>query len=154
MEHTALVGDIGEMLGHIILLENGFTNVVNANDVEPNFPWADLIAVKRKYLIRKKKYLISSKTRNYYQNNGKPNTSIKLNLASTALHKAIKKYPDHIPAWLVIYFNKEPKKYDAYFGLVSDLPKNTGSVNLLKYGKCLFKDRPLGYRAIKYLNNR
>ena len=92
-----------------------------------------------------KKYLISVKTRNKYENNGKLNSRYKLgrNL-STKIEKALSlpEFSECEPAWLAIAM--EEKTCDAYFGLISELEGGNGipmSVKAFNTYTCFAKNR-------------
>ena len=62
------VGNIGETLAKCLLKKNGFCDIKNLNDIKKNFKFADFNASKDEI-----KFIISVKTRNKYENNGKIN---------------------------------------------------------------------------------
>ena len=64
------LGKLGESLAEDALKKNGFTNVRNLKLERNNHPYADIVAEKEG-----NKYLISVKTRNENQQNGKLNTN-------------------------------------------------------------------------------
>ncbi len=145
------LGDLGEELAAEILKENGFKSIMNLNEKEMNFRFADFYAEKDG-----KKYLISVKTRNKYENNGKLNSRYKLgrNLL-TKIEKAlsIPEFSECEPAWLVIPM--EEKTCDAYFGLISELEGGNGIVMSAKACNtytCLAKNRLHGFDTIEFKN--
>ena len=145
------LGDIGEELAAEILKENGFKNIKNLNHEEMNFRFADFYAEKDG-----KKYLISVKTRNKYENNGKLNSRYKLGrnlLAKIEKALSIPEFSECEPAWLAIAM--EEKTCDAYFGLISELEGGNGipmSQKACSTKQCLALNRPHKFDSSEFLN--
>jgi hypothetical protein len=75
------LGELGELVAIKALVDRSFSKITNLNDQQHNYPFADLYAQKGQ-----KKYVISVKSRNKYQANGKLNSRYKL--GSKALEHA------------------------------------------------------------------
>ncbi len=121
-----IIGNWGESNGIKLLKKNGFTNIIDLNEVVHNFPVFDLLAKKNEDW-----YVFSSKTRNKYQpSDGKLNrqynilttkkSRYKLNKALTLLKEkfninTVKKY------WIAcpIDYNYETQTF--YYGNLEDI---------------------------------
>jgi hypothetical protein len=116
------LGNIGEFLAEKLLKSNGFSNIVNLNRIKNNFPFADFRAEKDGT-----GFLISVKTRNKYENNGRPNARIKLGKKVYAHINELNNDPEYkglVPAWMIILM--EENTFDAYFGTIPQLNGKRG----------------------------
>ncbi|MFW5983224.1 MAG: hypothetical protein ACOCQ4_01890 [bacterium] len=147
------LGDFGELLAGDALKQNGFENIVNLNDFQYNFPFADYYATKDK-----KCYIISVKTRNKYERSGKLNQRYKLGKAIDKLNMIFEsvqyeKYHDCEPAFLTIAM--EDTTFDAYFGLIKDLPNKRG-IRMSNKAKlnylCLAENMPHFFDSMEFKN--
>lgn len=133
-ERTSKIGHLGEILAEECLKAAGYKEVRNLN-LGTNFPFADLIAE-----LSGKRYLISVKSRNEFQANGKLNpcyNAVKFNDTVVRALQAEGKSESEItaiiweavdslaqqrnacPAWIVVPMRPEESSYSAYFGEVS-----------------------------------
>ncbi len=118
-ERTKKLGDFGENLSQELLKKSGFIKIRNLNNIEENYPFADLTAERGG-----KKYAISVKTRLKYERLGGLNP--KYNLGKDwrrKLEKAVKN-EKAIPSWLAIQVDE--MTYSAYFGLISLVEESNG----------------------------
>ena len=67
------LGALGELIAIKVLVDNDFEKIHNLNDQKKNFPYGDLYAEQDGA-----RYVISVKSRNKYQRNGKINSRYKL----------------------------------------------------------------------------
>ena len=120
-KRTKSLGEIGELFGIKALVDNGFTNIRNLNDVRMNYPYADVFAEKNG-----RRYVISIKGRNKWEVSGKLNGRYRLMYAKNAYHNAEKaeKEFDAEAAWMAIPFEED--KYSVYFGTLNELDGNKG----------------------------
>ena len=118
-KRTKSLGEIGELYGIKALVDNGFTNIKNLNDIRMNYPYADVFAEKDG-----RRYVISIKGRNKLQNNGELNGRFKLMYAKNAYQNAEKAEMefDAEAAWMVIPFEED--RYSIYFGTLKELDGN------------------------------
>lgn len=115
-----LLGNIGEAIALDLLGKHRFKNIINLNEMQNNFPFADFAAERDGA-----GYLISVKARNKYQVDGKLNASYKLGkkvYEHIKILQGMLDYKEHVPAWLAIAL--EEKTYDAYFGTIEQLKGN------------------------------
>ena len=111
------LGDIGEQIAQVVLAQNGFEDIVDLNQVQTNFPFADFSATRNGV-----RCLISVKARNKYQADGKINPAYKLGKKVYEHIDALQqdaRYQHCTPAWLAIALDE--KSYDAYFGTIEEL---------------------------------
>jgi len=108
------LGELGELFGIKALVDDEFDCIRNLNDDKMNYPYADLYAEKSG-----QRYVISVKSRNKFQKNGKQNTQY--NLGNNVHLKAAdaEKDKNAIAYWMAIEFDK--LTYSVYFGPLSDL---------------------------------
>lgn len=107
------LGELGELFAIKALVDSEFDRIRNLNDERFNYPFFDLSAEKNG-----EKFLISVKTRNKYQIDGKLNSYYKLGpkskmYASSALSEGF------VPCWLSVQFDDEV--YSVYLGKIFDL---------------------------------
>lgn len=124
------LGDIGEQLAKIVLIDSGFDSVRNLNEDKMNFPFADFYACRNS-----QSYLISVKTRNKFERSGKLNSRYKLgknNFETIQMALFLPEFSNCLPAWIAI--SMEDKTFDAYFGLISQLCQSRG-INMSKSAK-------------------
>ncbi len=108
------LGELGELFALKALVDNRFDKIRNLNDKTRNETFADIECEKNGV-----KYVISVKTRNKYQKNGKLNTRYRLgdNVCEKALSSE-KKYKASAH-WMAIQFDK--RSYSIYFGSIKEL---------------------------------
>jgi len=124
------LGELGELFAFKALIDNGFTNIKNLNDIKKNYPFADIYAEKDG-----KKYVISVKSRNKYENNG-INENLRYNLGSNVYEKAniAEKEFDAQACWMAIPFDKH--SLTIYFGTLKELDGSNGiSITKCKSGE-------------------
>ena len=144
------LGELGELIGIKVLVDNKFEKIKNLNDIKMNYPFADLIAEKDE-----KKYVISIKARNKYQKNGDLNSRYKL---GNNVFKNAKYAEDEFGAeayWMAIQFDE--KTYTVYFGSLKELDNKKG-ISIIQcqkesIGECLVKDAR-HYFDFSYFSNR
>ena len=108
------LGELGELFAIKTLVDNCFDKIRNLNDIHMNETFADILCEKDN-----RKYIISVKTRNMYQLNGKLNT--RYNIGSNAYEKAKAseiKYGGKA-YWMAIQFDLQ--HYSVYFGPLESL---------------------------------
>jgi len=130
------LGDIGESLALEKLIERGFENVQNLNDLRMNFKFADIIAERSG-----KRFAISVKTRCKFERLGGLNSKYNLGDKWRTHSAYAAKNLDAIPAWIAIQVNRS--FYSMYFGLVSLVEESNGipmEAEALEYYECLAKD--------------
>lgn len=137
-ERTTRLGRLGEALAAELLVEHGFTEVVDLNARQTNYPFADVLAVRDGT-----RYFIGVKTRNQFQRGGvRRNDSYNLvlirDVANAALKRAGKTTEqitrallhevndmaaahDCEAAWLTVAVRALEGTYSAYFGTVAAL---------------------------------
>lgn len=136
VERISKLGRLGETLAEEQLNANGFSNVKNLNE-SINYPFADLVAE-----LKGVRFLISVKTRNEFQANGKLNPCFNAVNPNQAVLRALKaegktedqitaiiwEAVDHLasrwgarPAWISIPMRPEEGTYAAYFGEVAQI---------------------------------
>ena len=148
------LGDFGELLAHQLMLEHAFENIINLNEIKKNAPFADFFAVKEGT-----EYIISVKTRNKFENTAKFNSRYKLGSSNLLLGKFLttlefKPYYNSIPAWLAI--SMEENTFDAYWGLLSELPGNQHGIPMSESAKqtypCLALNKVHPFKGEDFLN--
>ena len=103
------LGELGELFALKALVDKKFDRIRNLNDNKMNEKFADIICEKNGL-----RYVISVKTRNKYQKNGKLNS--RYNLGADVYEKALsaeKKY-NASACWMAIQFDQ--KSFSIYFG--------------------------------------
>ena len=127
-KRTKSLGEIGELYAIKALVDNGFINIKNLNDVKMNYPYADVFAEKNG-----RKYVISIKARNKWESNGRLNTNYKLMYSKNAYKNAenAEKEFSAEAAWIAIPF--EINTYSVYFGTLNELEGDKG----IKIRKCM-----------------
>jgi hypothetical protein len=108
------LGELGELFAIKALVDKKFDRIRNLNDKSMNEAFADIECEKDGI-----RYVISVKTRNKYQKDGKLNT--RYNLGSDAYEKAKLaeiKY-NGVAYWMAIQFDQ--KSYSIYFGALTEL---------------------------------
>jgi hypothetical protein len=108
------LGELGELFAIKALVDKKFDRIRNLNDNTMNEPFADIECEKDG-----KRYVISVKSRNKHQKNGKLNSQY--NLGKNAYEKASSaelKY-NASAYWMAIQFDKN--SYSVYFGVLEDL---------------------------------
>lgn len=108
------LGELGELFALKALVDQKFDKIRNLNDQTMNEKYADIVAEKDGL-----KYVISVKSRNKYQINGKLNT--RYNLGSNAYEKAEyaeEKY-NAKAYWLAVQFDNS--SFSIYFGSLDSL---------------------------------
>ncbi len=103
------LGELGELFAIKTLVDEQFDKIRNLNDEHRNTPFADIYAERNG-----KKYIISVKSRNRYQRDGKENPSY--NLGDNAYEKAKRVAEEYNaePYWMAIPFDTH--SYSVYFG--------------------------------------
>ena len=142
------LGALGELIAIKVLVDNEFEKIRNLNDQKKNFPYGDLYAEKKG-----NRFVISVKSRNKYQRNGKINSRYKLGEGCYEhAEDACRQYKAK-PYWMAIQF--EGGKYSAYFGSLSQLDGKKGipmgTIHLSQY-KCLAENKEHGIDFKPYLN--
>jgi hypothetical protein len=108
------LGELGELFALKALVDNKFDRIRNLNDDAMNETFADISCERGD-----ERYIISVKTRNKFQKNGKLNT--RYNLGKDVYEKALaseKKYKA-IACWLAIQFDQN--SFSIYFGQLKEL---------------------------------
>ncbi len=108
------LGELGELFAIKTLVDNEFDKIRNLNDEHMNEPFADFFCEKNGA-----RYVISVKTRNMYQLNGRINN--RYNLGENAYEKARaaeQKYSG-IAYWMAIQFDSH--EYSVFLALLSAL---------------------------------
>ena len=120
-KRTKALGEIGELYAIKALVDNGFTNIKNLNDIRMNYPYADVFAEKDG-----RRYVISIKGRNKWEVSGRLNGSFHLMRSKNAYKNAEKaeKEFDAEAAWMAIPFDEN--QYSVYFGTLKELDGNKG----------------------------
>ncbi|MBU2554103.1 MAG: hypothetical protein KKF98_06545 [Bacteroidetes bacterium] len=119
------LGELGELFALKALVDHKFDRIRNLNDVSMNETFADIYCEKNG-----ENYIISVKTRNKFQKNGKLNT--RYNLGKDLYNKALvseKKY-NAKACWLAIQFDQN--SFSIYFGHVNEL----GGSRAIPIDKC------------------
>lgn len=110
------IGSLGEQLAAQALVNNGFRNIINLNEVQVNHEYADICAERDG-----ERYAISVKTRNKYCANGKLNSAY--NLSGRGEHLALAERAERAhsakAAWIAVVLEEDT--FSAYFGLLSEL---------------------------------
>lgn len=119
------LGELGELFAIKTLVDCKFDKIRNLNDEHMNEPYADIYCEKRR-----KKYVISVKTRNKYQQDGKVNTRYLLGRNAHSKAKAIAKKYNAEPYWMAIQFDDHD--YTVYFGSLKCL----NGANAIHIRKC------------------
>lgn len=147
------LGDFGEQLVPELLLENGFSNIRNMNEIQMNFPYADFYGE-----LDNRRFLISVKTRNKFERRGTLNCRYKLGDPLSKIAKIFDadKYSEYhacIPAFLAIAMEEET--FDAYFGLLEYLDNPRG-IPMSKSAKaryeCFALQKKHPYNSMDFLN--
>jgi hypothetical protein len=142
------LGALGELLAIKTLVDNGFNNIKNLNDQKRNYPYADLYAERGG-----QKYVISVKTRNRYQNNGRLNNRYKLGTDCESKAKKAELKFKAMAAWMAISIFDT--LYSVYFGTLESLAGKTGipmdDNDTMKYD-CFAKDKQHGLDFKPYKN--
>lgn len=137
-DRISLLGRVGEEIAAECLLRNRFTDVVDLNSINRNYPFADIMAVKDGI-----RFFIGVKTRNEMQQGGTAlNASYNLVLANNARNRILKEQGyaveqitgmlldevrtlaqkvEAVPAWITVPVDVMTSTYSAYFGLLEDL---------------------------------
>ncbi len=158
-ERTTRLGYLGEILAEECLKAVGANEVQNLN-LGTNFPFADLIAE-----LSGIRYLISVKSRNEFQANGKLNpcyNAVKFNDTVVKALQAEGKSESEItaiiwaavddlaqrwnaiPAWIVVPMRPQESCYSAYFGEVSMI-RHRRSIPILPSDRVRYTElAPLG----------
>jgi hypothetical protein len=108
------LGELGELFALKALVDKKFDRIRNLNDKTMNESFADIECEKNGT-----RYVISVKTRNKFQKDGKLNT--RYNLGSNSFEKAKlaeKKY-NGLAYWMAIQFDS--KTFSIYFGSLNEL---------------------------------
>ncbi len=134
------LGELGELIALKTLVDNGFEKISYLNDTKRrNFPFADLLAEKDG-----KKYALSVKARNKFQNNGALNNRYNLKQTHVA---AVEKELVAEAYWMAIPFDKN--SYSVRFGSVMELKDARGKPlsgipmgEDCAYGEEWVKDKP------------
>jgi len=108
------LGELGELFAIKALVDKKFDRIRNLNDNKINETFADIECEKDGL-----RYVISVKTRNKYQKNGKLNT--RYNVGSAVYEKALaaeKKF-NASAYWMAIQFDH--KSFSVYFGSLKEL---------------------------------
>ena len=143
------LGELGELVAIKALVDRSFTKIVNLNDHQQNYPFADLFAQKGR-----KRYVISVKARNKYQANGKLNTRYKL--GNKVLEHALNAETEFNAKayWLAIVFDR--MDYSVYMGSLEELDGKLGiPVGLCinhGFGECLV-EKHRHYFDFDYFSN-
>jgi hypothetical protein len=112
---TKLLGNYGEAIAKKLLLSAGFDSVRDLNEDRMNHPYGDFYAVKDEVA-----YIISVRTRNKLQKNGRLNPSYNFRKKSADV-EAIAAGLRAVPAWLAIQIDVKAQRYCAYFGTMAEL---------------------------------
>jgi hypothetical protein len=113
------LGELGELFALKALVDKKFDRIRNLNDDTMNETFADFLCEKNGL-----RYIISVKTRNKFQKNGKLNPTY--NLGGKAYEKALsaeKKY-DASAYWIAVQFDQ--KSFSIYFGSLKELNGSRG----------------------------
>jgi len=132
------LGELGELFAIKALVDNSFERIVNLNDQQMNYPFADLYAEKDG-----KKYVISIKARNKYQKNNKLNANYNLGNNAYKKAEAAEIEYDAEAYWMAIQFDE--LTYAIFFGSLKELDHHN-SIPIRKceerlIGQCLVKDK-------------
>ena len=132
------LGELGELFAIKALVDNSFERIVNLNDQQMNYPFADLYAEKEG-----KKYVISIKARNKYQKNNKLNAFYNIGNNAYKKAEAAEIEYDAEAYWMAIQFDN--LTYSVYFGSLKEL-NHHHSIPIRKcqegsVGECLVKDK-------------
>ncbi len=113
------LGALGELIAIKALVDNDFERIRNLNDQKRNYPYVDLLAEKDG-----RRYVISVKSRNKYQRNGKLNNRYKLGNNCHATAKTAEERYKGEAFWLAIQFDSD--RYSAYLGSLAQLKGKKG----------------------------
>jgi hypothetical protein len=133
------IGNLGEGIIPELLKATDFTEIVDLNMVQNNYPFVDFQARRNGRVYR-----ISVKTRNRYQQNGAVNPSFNLvkkkHHAAGDIEKMEAEYGAEF-AWVAIQIEPQAGVFSAYFGTwtqigrtrlsIPMLPKDTGAYECL-----------------------
>ena len=108
------LGELGELFAIKALVDHKFDNIRNLNDDSMNEAFADISCEKDG-----EKIIISVKSRNKFQKNGKLN--LRYNLGKDVYEKAIEAEKKHSAkaCWLAIQFDHN--SFSIYFGTLAEL---------------------------------
>lgn len=142
------LGRLGEQLACAALERCGFTAIQNLNNLEVNFPYGDILAVREGIT-----YVISVKARNKFQANGKLNHRYKLgNRCYEHAAKAVERF-GAVAAWITIPLSS--KTYSVFFGELSALGGKKGvymrAADTACY-ECLVDEEPHGIPPEQFEN--
>ena len=115
------LGDLGENLAEKLLEKAGFLHIQNLNMKNDNYKFADIYAERNN-----QRYVISVKTRNKYENNGRLNNRYKLGKDVFEFAKEVENIYKAKAAWMTIAFEADKGTFDAFFGLLTSLDGNKG----------------------------
>ena len=135
------LGQIGESLAMQKLIDAGFRNVKNLNDLKNNYEFADIYAEKSG-----KNYVISVKTRRKFERLGGLNAKYNLGKEWKKTSAAAAKALTAIPAWIEIQV--DGPTFSLYFGLLSLITESNGipmESEALTFYECLAKDEKHNY---------
>ncbi len=137
---TKQLGDFGEQLAIKLLAGAGFTEILDLNEKQSNYPFADLYAERDG-----ERFIISVKTRLKYERLGGLNPRYNLGLEWRRKAALAERNEDAIAAWLTIPVDEHT--YSAYFGLVALVEESNGIPMVpeaLQYYECLAANQPHG----------
>lgn len=128
------IGNLGEYLAGILLLENGFKNIRNLNK-EYSSNTADFDFTAERNGVN---YAISVKARNKYENSTagqKLNSRYKLTDDPIKFSEEAKLRYRGVAAWVAISLEIDKGVFSAYFGKLSDLSGNQKGINMSENAK-------------------
>jgi hypothetical protein len=132
------LGELGELISIKALVDASFEKIVNLNDKNMNYPYADLYAEKEG-----QRYVISVKARNKFQKDKRLNAFY--NIGSKAYKKATAAEDEHSARayWMAVQFDEFT--YSVYLGTLEELNfKNSIPMKQCEdgsIGECLVKDK-------------
>jgi hypothetical protein len=112
---TKLLGNYGEVLAGKLLMEAGFSNIRDLNREHVNYPYGDYYAEKDAVA-----YVISVRTRNKFQQNGRLNPGYNFRKKSADVETIAARLKARL-AWIAIQVDVEAQRYWAYFGTMAAL---------------------------------
>jgi len=119
------LGELGELFAIKSLVDRCYDRVRNLNDSTPNEKYADILCEKNG-----EKIVISVKSRNKYQKNGKLNSSYKLGNNCYLKAQEVEEKYNAKAYWMAIQFDSN--SYSIYFGSLESLENR----NAIPVGKC------------------
>lgn len=144
------LGELGELFAIKVLVDEGFDRIRNLNDIKRNEAYADIYCEKDG-----DRYVISVKTRNKFQADGKLNS--RYNLGTNAYEKArsvAEKY-NAKAYWMAVQL--EMNNYSIYFGSLDSL----NGANAIPVDKCergevgtILVDKKMHYFDLEYYKNK